>query len=188
MKITAAPRSDQWNADDFVGDSKTFTIANVTDGTAEQPYDISFEGAPRVWRPPLTTLRILMEAWGDESDVWIGRRVTLYRDATVRFGKDAVGGIRVSHLSHLPGNRPLTMAVTASRGKRPMVTIQPLSDENPAVTLTTDDVDAATTETQLRAMWRDAPPGLRARITARVAELQNSKTDVQNSNTGGGDE
>lgn len=127
MKITAEPRSDQWNADDFLSGSRTFTIAGVKDGAAEQKYDISLEGEARAWRPPLTMIRVLLKAWGDESDVWVGRRVTLYQDATVRFGKDVLGGIRISHLSHI-GDKPLNVKVTTSRGKRETVTVQPLKE------------------------------------------------------------
>jgi len=126
LKITAEPRSDQWNADDFLGGARTFTIAGVKDGTAEQKYDIELEGETRAWRPPLGMIRVLMQAWGDESEVWVGRRVTLYRDQTVRFGSDVLGGIRISHLSHI--EKPLNLKVTASRGKRVTYTVQPLPD------------------------------------------------------------
>jgi hypothetical protein len=173
VKITAEPRSDQWNADDFVGSSKTFTIAGVKVGSAEQKYDIALEGESRVWRPPLTILRILMDekVWGDESDVWIGRRVTLYRDPTVRFGKDAVGGIRLSHVSHIA--RPVTLAVTTTRGKRAMVTIEPLVDAPAAPPApTADDIAASTSIDDLRAMYRTASAERQAQIKARVAELQ----------------
>lgn len=129
MKITAEPRSDQWNADDFVGGPRTFTIAGVKAGAAEQKYDIALvEGEGRVWRPPLTVLRLLIEAWGNEAAVWVGRRVTLYRDSSVRFGSDAVGGIRVSHMSDLPGGKPFSPKITISRGRRATVTVEPLTD------------------------------------------------------------
>jgi hypothetical protein len=173
VKITAEPRSDQWNADDFVGSSKTFTIAGVKVGSAEQKYDIALEGESRVWRPPLTILRILMDekVWGDESDVWIGRRVTLYRDPTVRFGKDAVGGIRLSHVSHIA--KPVTLAVTTTRGKRAMVTIEPLVDAPTARPQPTpDDIAASTSIDDLRAMWQTASPERQALIAARVDELK----------------
>jgi hypothetical protein len=128
MKITAEPRSDQWNADDFTGGPRTFTVAGVKTGVAEQKYDIELvEGEGRVWRPPLTMLRALMNAWGDEASVWIGRRVRLYQDPTVRFGKDVVGGIRISHLSHI--DKPLSFPLTVSRGKRATFTVKPLPDE-----------------------------------------------------------
>lgn len=132
MKITAEPRSDQWNADDFVGGPRTFTVAGVKTGTAEQKYDIELvEGEGRAWRPPLTMLRVLIAAWGDEAAEWAGRRVTLYRDETVRFGSDAVGGIRISHLSHLPGGKRLAIKVTTTRGRRASYTVEPLQESAP---------------------------------------------------------
>jgi len=126
LKITAEPRSDQWNADDFLGGPRTFTVAGVKDGAAEQKYDIALEGEARAWRPPLTMIRVLITAWGDESEAWTGRRVTLYQDPSVRFGRDVIGGIRISHLSHIA--KPLNIKVTTTRGKRETVTVQPLPD------------------------------------------------------------
>jgi hypothetical protein len=161
MKITAEPRSDQWNADDFTGGARTFTIAGVKDGAAEQKYDIQLEGEARSWRPPLTMIRVLLKAWGDESDEWVGRRVTLYQDATVRFGKDVLGGVRISHLSHI-GGKPLNVKVTTTRGKRETVTVQPLPDAPKPTTPTTPTRDylaeakAAPDTDTLRAIWKEA--------------------------------
>jgi len=133
MKITAEPRSDQWNAEDFIGGPRVFTVAGVKTGTAEQKYDIELvEGEGRVWRPPLTMLRVLLAAWGDEASAWIGRRVELFQDPTVRFGKDAVGGIRIAALSHL--DAPLNLKLTATRGKRVAYTVQPLKEAPKPVT------------------------------------------------------
>lgn len=135
MKITAEPRSDQWNADDFIGGPMTFTIAGVTVGKAEQKYDIELvEGQGRSWRPPLTMLRLLIAAWGDEASDWTGRRVRLYRDESVRFGSDAVGGIRISHMSHLPGNKTFSAMLTSTRGRRARHSVEPLPDGPQAIT------------------------------------------------------
>lgn len=135
MKITAEPRSDQWNADDFIGGPRTFAIAGVKVGAAEQKYDIELvEGQDRAWRPPLTMLRLLIAAWGDEAAIWVGRRVTLFRDESIRFGRDAVGGIRVSHMSDLPGGKAFSVKVTKSRGQREDITVQPLA-EDPSIAL-----------------------------------------------------
>jgi hypothetical protein len=135
VKITAEPRSDQWNADDFVGGPRTFTIAGVKVGAAEQKYDIELvEGQNRAWRPPLTVLRLLVAAWGDEAADWVGRRVTLYRDDSIRFGRDVLGGIRVSHLSDLPDGKTFSVLLTVSRGKRATFTVDPLV-EDPSIAL-----------------------------------------------------
>lgn len=160
MKITAEPRSDQWNADDFIGGAKTFTISGVRVGSAEQKYDIELEGQERAWRPPLMMLRLLMHAWGDESDEWIGRRVTLYRDESIRFGSDEVGGIRISHMSNLPGNKPLTVKLTKTRGRRQNHTVEPLPDGPPlidegTVAEITERIDKAETLDELMNLGAD---------------------------------
>lgn len=127
MRITTEPRSDQWNADDFIGGPRDFTIAGVKVGSAEQKYDIELvEGEGRVWRPPLTVLRQLVAGWSDDATTWVGRRVRLYRDPSIRFGRDSVGGIRVSHMSHLPDNKPLSIMLTESRGKRTNHVVEPM--------------------------------------------------------------
>ena len=158
MKITAEPRSDQWNAEDFLSGPRDFTIAGVKPGAAEQKYDIELvEGEGRVWRPPLTVLRLLIKAWGDDATVWVGRRVRLFHDASITFGRDKVGGIRVSHLSHIDG--PVSAMLTATRGKRANHTVEPLPELS--------RVD------QLKAEWRTATPDRRAEIEAEVKALQN---------------
>lgn len=141
MKITAEPRSDQWNADDFLGGPRTFTIAKVVPGKAEQKYDIELvEGGGRVWRPPLTMLRVLIALWSDDATTWVGRRVTLFNDPTIRFGPNVVGGIRISHASHI--DKAQTISVTATRGKRAPYKVEPLPDAAP---VDASKVDAALT-------------------------------------------
>ena len=176
MKITAESRSDQWNADDLVSGPRTFTIAGARKGAAEQPYDIVFEGEEKVWRPPVTVRKILTAAWGDESDAWVGHRVTLYRDATVRFGPSEVGGIRMSHMSHIA--KPIKLALTTTRGKRGVFTVEPLPDAKVAPTDTSapeptpEQVAASTDQNELRAFWDVSGSERRAQIRARVDELK----------------
>jgi len=179
VKITAEPRSDQWNSDDFIGGPRTFTIARVIEGKAEQKYDIELvEGEGRVWRPPPTMLRLLIAAWGDEGKDWAGKRVTLYRDETVRFGPEAVGGIRVSHMSHLPtGNKPFSAKLTVSRGKKSRFTVEPLKDDAPApvqqpaaFTLTPDMVANSTDINQLRE-WQQREPKAYDAIEQRIRQI-----------------
>lgn len=177
MRITAEPRSDQWNADDFIGHERTFTIAGVKVGAAEQKYDIELvEGEGRVWRPPLTMLRLLIAAWGDEAEQWKGRRVTLYRDESVRFGPESVGGIRIAAMSDLPSGKPFTTKLTTARGKRGTFTVNPLPD-SPAPAASSEptlaEINATTNVDDLRAMWgRATTDKTKALITARKDELE----------------
>lgn len=42
-----------------------------------------------------TTLRVLQQAFGDESDEWRGKQVIVYVDPNVSFGGKVVGGLRL---------------------------------------------------------------------------------------------
>lgn len=136
MDITdaLAPNSDQLDAIELVT-PRTFTIAAggrlaVRDGKTVA--EIALEGFPRVWRPSKGMLDVLAKCWGADAKQWVGRRVTLYNDPDVMFGKDKVGGVRVSHLSHIDGAQ--TVPIRASgRGRSPKPwKVEPLPDVDPA--------------------------------------------------------
>lgn len=170
MKITAEPRSDQFNADDLISGARTFTISGVNVGAAEQKYDIALAGEERAWRPPLTVLRMLLAVWGDDSDNWVGQQVTLYRDETVRFGKEQVGGIRVSHVTGI--SEPASVRLTTARGKRGLLTVQPMPQATPASPVITDtQISEAADIDVLRGWWANATKPQQALIEARVTEL-----------------
>lgn len=135
MTDTIIPKSDQLNAEDLLTGPRTVTITEVRTGSAEQPVDIVTAefGPGRPFKPSKTVRRILVAAWGKQAAAYVGRRLTIYRDANVKWGGQAIGGIRVSHMSHI--DKPLTIALTETRGKRFSWVIQPLTDESaPATT------------------------------------------------------
>jgi hypothetical protein len=171
MRVTIQKKTDQLNYEDFLGGvTRVVTITGVKAGTKEQQYDITIEGDQRVWRPAVTVLKLLVAAWGDDATEWVGRRAELYGDPTVTFGRDVVGGIRVSRVSHI--DKPVTASLTETRGKRKKHTVEPLPD---APKPPTEDVVAAwRNEAELREWW-NAYPNLRPAIEARVAELKASE-------------
>ena len=123
---TITANSQQINADD-VTVPRTVTITNVEAGTTEQPVFIHVAEFPgRTYRPGKSMRRVLVHAWGPEASNYIGRRLTLYNDPTIRFGKDVTGGVRISHMSDIDGK--LTIPLTVTRGKRAPFTVQPLPD------------------------------------------------------------
>lgn len=124
---TLAPKSDQLDAVDLVGGPQTFTISGVKAGiSAEQPVEVRLAEFPRVWRPGKSMRRVLAAAWTPHASEWTGRRVTLFCDPDVRFGGVEVGGIRISHMSHLAGPKKVPLLI--SKGKSAMFVVHPLGD------------------------------------------------------------
>jgi hypothetical protein len=157
VRVTIEKKTDQLNYEDFLGGiTRIVTIAGVTAGTKEQQYDIAIEDDTRVWRPAVTVLKLLVAAWTDEAALWTGRRAELYGDPDIMFGRDNVGGIRVSRLSHI--DAPLTVSLTETRGRKKSHTIQPLPDLSPIE--------------KLQAEWHTATPERKKAIEAEVAELR----------------
>lgn len=154
MKVTIEKKTDQFNYEDFLGGiTRIVTIVEVRKGTKEQQYDIVIEGDARYWRPAVTVLKQLVAAWGDDATEWVGRSAELYGDPEVTFGREKVGGIRVSRLSHIESR--VSANLTETRGKRRLHTVEPL----PRL-----DV--------LKAQWYTAGPERRKVIEAEVAKLQ----------------
>lgn len=134
---TIAPTSDQMDAEDLLSGPRTFTITKVTGGSTEQPVNIHLAEFDRPFRPSKTVRRLLVAAWGGKGDTYVGRRLVLYRDPDVKFGGIAVGGIRVSHMSDLPDNEPLSLVLMTSKGKRATYVVKPLTKPAPTTTAPT---------------------------------------------------
>lgn len=128
MSAVIVPKSDQINAEDFLAGPKTYTIEGVaiSPGT-EQPVQIKLAGEQRVWRPCKSMSRVLVAAWGPDANVYAGRSVTLYRDPKVKWGGLEVGGIRVSHMTHI--DKDMMVSLTATKGKRAPHVVKPLAAE-----------------------------------------------------------
>lgn len=140
---TIAPKSDQLNADDLISGPVTVTIQEVVKGSPEQPVDVRLVEFPgRAYRPSKSMRRVMVMAWGVDAGTYTGRRLTLYRNPDITFGKDKVGGIEISHLSHL--DKPLTVALTATRGKRKSFSVKPLPADAPTTPTIPDEVIANT--------------------------------------------
>ena len=119
------PKSDQQNFDDYLSGPKVVTVVEVKNGTPDQPVEVHLAEFPgRPFKPSKSMRRVLVAVWGPEAAAYAGRSLQLYGDPTVKFGGQEVGGIRISHMSHI--DAPKTVSLTVSRGKRAPVTIEPL--------------------------------------------------------------
>jgi len=125
-----APKSDQINAEDLLTGPRTFTIEKVTAGSLEQPVDVHLVEFPgRPYRPSKSMRRVMVVAWGVESAAYTGHRLTLYRNPATKFGRDVVGGIEISHMSHI--KERLTIPLTVTRGRRAPFNVDVLTDATP---------------------------------------------------------
>ncbi len=147
LSKTIAPKSDQLNADDLIAGPRTIKITKVTGSdNDDQPIWIHFEGDNgRPYKPGLSMRRVLVQVWGEEGDAYVGRSMTLYCDREVKFGGIKVGGIRISHMSHIDRNAALML--TATRGRKNEYVVKPLAtDPNEQALLTAQDAADEGTE------------------------------------------
>ena len=173
MTASLAPKSDPLHADDLMAGPVTVTIREVKAGSAEQPVDVVLVEFPgRAYRPSKSMRRVMVNAWGKEAGAYAGHRLTLYRNPEIKFGSEKTGGIEISHLSHI--ETALTLALTATRGKRKNFTVKPL----PVVVVRTEAdwlalAKAVTTVGGLTALFRQVQEakGLTESLNAAFGEI-----------------
>jgi len=151
---TIVPNSDQLNADDLIVGPKTITVTGVKVKPGDQPTSINYEGDDgKPYKPCKSMMRVLVSMWGKDGNDYIGRSMTLFCEPSVTFGPNKVGGIRISHMSHI--EKPMTMALTVSRSRRTPYTVEPLASGGGGE-LESLGVDAARSgTTTLRAFWEN---------------------------------
>lgn len=130
-------KSDQLNADDLIGISKTIKITRVTGNDGDQPVSIYYEGDNgKPFKPCKTIRRVLMGVWGKFANEYVGKSMTIYRDDSVTFGGLATGGIRISHMSHI--DKETVVVVMKSKGKKAGIKILPLRTDSGQQTAKSD--------------------------------------------------
>ena len=123
---TILAKSDQVNAVDLAV-PVTVTIEGVDVVGGDQPVNIHLREFPgKAYRPSKSMRRVLVKLWGPRSADYAGRRLTIYNDPTVTWAGKAVGGIRISHASHI--EKPVTVTLALAKGKLAPFTVQPLPD------------------------------------------------------------
>ena len=171
-----APKTDQLDFADLDGTPpQVFTVTSVSENGTEladqQPVNIGLAEFPRVWRPSKGMLRVLADNWGHDVKEWVGRRVELYGDPNVYFGKEKRGGTRISRLSHIKSDK--TTLVNPRGGRGAYFTVKPLPDApKPPTEPTADEVEAATDKATLTEMWHRSGPERREQIHERVQVLE----------------
>ena len=131
LRDTIVPKSDQINSDQLLGGPINITVTAVRRGSGDdQPVVVHYENeGGRPYKPCLTMRKVLIFAWGEDGADWVGKTMTLYNRRDVKWGGVEVGGIRISHMSHIPKDIELSLAVT--RGKKAPIVIKRLDVTDP---------------------------------------------------------
>ena len=131
---TIKPKSDQLNTDDLLAGPMTIEITKVSKASNEQPIAINFKGDNgKPFYPCKSMRRVLVLLWGADGSKYVGRSMTIFRDATVTWAGQEVGGIRISHLSDIKAKQTLSLTAT-KQSKKPFVVL-PLGESKPVKTV-----------------------------------------------------
>ena len=173
---TIIAKSDQLNADDLISGPVTATISGVSRGAADQPVNLHLTEFPgKAYRPGKSMRRVLVAAWGKYAADYVGRSLTLYRDPTTTWAGEEVGGIRISHMSHIEKTKRIV--IQERRGKKTPYVVEPLAVATPVLSVSDAEIESADVD-GLRALWSQASPVQQSRIRERVTELQAEDGDV----------
>lgn len=133
MSPSIVPKSDQLNADDMLTGPRTVTITKIkiNPEAREQLVWIYCGDDAKPYKPCKSMCRVLVAAWGPDSKQYVGKSMTLFRDPHVKWAGVEVGGIRISHMSHLERDI-MTLALTETKGKRAQFVVKALKSTPPA--------------------------------------------------------
>lgn len=175
------PKSDQLNADDLITGPRTITVTGVRGNEdPQQPLSIFFDGDNgKPYKPALSMRRVLVRVWGDEGDAYVGRSMTLYLDPEVKFGGVKVGGIRISHMSHI--EQPVKMMLTTTRSKRAEYTVRPMSQDPTENALVMAKEAAGNGKDAFTEFWNsDYGKANRKKLKPHMDKLQAMVTEAEN--------
>lgn len=179
LKDTIIPKSDQLNAEQLIGGSMTITVTDVRRGDGDQPVSIHYandQGRP--FKPCKTMRKILIFAWGDDGRTWAGKSMTIFCDPEVKFGGVKVGGIRISHLTHI--ERDMAVSLNTTKGKKGEFVIKklpPIRSKDALIDLLR--IAAMEGSQTLIRVWQKLPSEERQSLgNACPAEIKQAAVDV----------
>lgn len=168
LRDTIIPKSDQLNADQLLGGDLTIRVTRVDRGSGDdQPVVVHYEGeSGRPYKPCKSMRKVLIFAWGEDGNAWVGRYMTLYNKRDVKWGGVEVGGIRISHLSDIREDIKLSLAET--KGKKGSVIVKRL-DMGDGIASARAKLDAAARQGMdaLKLAWTSLGDDVRQRIGGR---------------------
>jgi len=128
---TIIAKSDQLNFDDIRNGEKILEITTVQVTAGDQPVSIHYkDDLNKPYKPCKGMIRLICEAWGEESENWHGKSIKLYGEDSVRWAGQEIGGLRIRAMSDID-TKGMSSYVAVTRGKRRKVTIEFLKKAQP---------------------------------------------------------
>lgn len=150
LDVTPFTLSDQLVADDLLPGPIIVEILSISvEETSDKPVIIEIDSIHPPWKPCKTSRRLMMHGWGRNMFKWVGKSVELYRDPTVTYGTEEVGGVQIGRMSHM--SEPLVVKLIVGRNNKkrlfriPVLELEPppsTEDVLKRIGLTVDAVDA----------------------------------------------
>lgn len=185
IDMAIEPKSDQINYDDFLVGSKNITITDVKstgNRTDAQPISVHYQGdGGKPFKPCKSMRRVMVRVWGDDPAKYIDRSMTLFGDQDVIFAGKKVGGIRISHMSHMDAE--INVPLSASKTKRVLYRVSPLKVDTVDQGFI-DDVESAALVAanlgtdKLRAHYNNLPEDEKSIIGKKLNELKDIAVKV----------
>jgi hypothetical protein len=179
---TIIAKSDQLNALDLPPAEMIVKITDVVvSKDQDQPLELHLKGhAGRPYKPCKSMRRILINAWGQYAEKWIGQSMALYCDPEVKWAGKAYGGIRIAKLTGI--ERTVSAPIALNRSMRELYTVDPLIISEPVLEPAIDwsvtsadfikDINACASigemdaiKVELGKVWKSIPVDLAANIT-----------------------
>ncbi len=160
------PKTNQLTADDLIAGPITIRITEMLLKPIgqEQPVIVRYEGGDgKPYLPCKTMARVMVFCWGPVISTYVGHEMTLFRDPNVKWGGMAVGGIRISHMSHI--EKTTTIGTQETKGKRGVHVVRPLVPSKPVAEVAPEPAPAP------------KAPGVADWIEARLKGFLDDATD-----------
>jgi hypothetical protein len=129
MLDAVKPKSNQLNSDDLRGRNLIITIRDIKFFllNGEHAIKVFYAGDNnKPYIPSKGMRRVILEMWGEHVENYIGKRLELSRDATIKFGGKEVGGIVITGASHI--TKEETYLVRMSRESVKPLKVKKLQD------------------------------------------------------------
>ena len=126
---TIEAKSDQMNAVDFVKPI-VFQIDKVDYFPKQQQQNVhlhfkGYQGRP--YKPCKSMLRGLCKVWTMDEQSWVGKKIELFCNPSVKWAGENAGGIRISAVSGI--SEPFELVVQLNRKQREIQTWAVISDD-----------------------------------------------------------